>query len=113
MGLRKRFGEEAGVINEPAVDVAEIEATVGAVAQVDRSAPFVARNDKVSFVPDSLRPEAGPVFDQAGPGDELGGGFADKEIPLQIGDGIPPVNGESAGGGVSAGVGYGSGVAQL
>ena len=100
------------MIDEAAIHVADVEGAVGAGADLDGSAPLVARDEEVALFADALGGEARAIGNEAVSRDELCRGITDEDLTSEPGHQISAIEPDAAGGGVGAGVGGGGGVAE-
>lgn len=107
------LGEESRVVDPAAVDVADVDGTVGAGGEVHGAAPFVAAAEEFRAITDTGGFEAGTVGLDLVAGDELAGGIGDEDVVFEFGHQVAAIDAEAAARGVGAGVGIGGGVGDL
>ena len=113
VGFDELFGEEAGVVDPAAVDVADVDRSVGAGGEVHGAAPFVAAAEEFRAVADTRGFERGTVRLDLVAGDELAGGIGHEDVVYEFGHQVAAIDAEAAAGGVRAGVSIGGSVGDL
>ncbi len=107
------LGEESRVVDPAAVDVADVDGTVGAGGEVHGATPFVAAAEELGAVADTRGFEGSTVGLDLVAGDELAGGIGDEDVVFEFGHQVTAIDAKAAAGGVGAGVGIGGGVSDL
>ena len=113
MCFNKFFGEETGVVNPAAVDVADVDGSVWPGGEVDGAAPFVGTAEELRPVADACCFQARSVRLDFVASDKLAGGIGNKDVVAQLGHELSAIHAEAGAGGVGAGVGIRGGVGDL
>ncbi len=113
VGFDELLGEEAGVVDPAAVDVADVDGAVGAGGEVHGAAPFVAAAEELGAITDPRGFERGAVRLDLVAGDELAGGIGDEDVVFEFGHQVAAIDAEATAGGVRASVRIGGGVGDL
>ena len=113
VGFDELLGEEAGVVDPAAVDVADVDRAVGAGGEVHGAAPFVAAAEELRAVADAGGFEGCTVGFDFVAGDELAGGIGDEDVVFELGHQVAAIDAEAAARGVRSSVGIGGGVGDL
>ena len=113
MCFNKLFGEETGVVDPAAVDVADVDGSVGTGGEVDGAAPFVGTAEELRSVAGACCFQARSVRLDFVASDELARGIRNKDVVAQFGHELSAIDAEAGAGGVGAGVGIRGGVGDL